>query len=53
MKTSELFSKDDSYVNIAKSAFCADGVGIGIGPGVSSAVQILDPSLKPPATSSG
>jgi hypothetical protein len=55
VKTSELFTRDDSYVTKAKSTFYADGlgIGIGIGPGVSSTAQILDPSLKPPTTSSG
>jgi hypothetical protein len=57
VKTSELFTRDDSYVTKAKSTFYADGlgigIGIGIGPGVSSTARILDPSLKPPTTSSG
>lgn len=53
VKTSELFTRDDSYVTKAKSTLYADGLGIGIGPSVSSTAQILDPSLKPPTTSSG
>ena len=55
VKTSELFTRDDSYLTKAKSTLYADGlgIGIGIGPGVSSTAQILDPSLKPPTTSSG
>jgi hypothetical protein len=55
VKTSELFTRDDSYVTKGKSTFYADGIGIGIGigPSVSSTAQILDPSLKPPTTSSG
>lgn len=53
LMASKLFAKDDSYVNKAKSTFYVDGTGIGIGPIVSSTTQILDPSLKPPTSSSG
>ncbi|KAG2695046.1 hypothetical protein I3843_08G172000 [Carya illinoinensis] len=49
VRTSELFTRDDSFVNKAKST--TDGIGIG--PSVSSNAQILDPSLKPPTASSG
>ncbi|XP_041018178.1 plant intracellular Ras-group-related LRR protein 4-like [Juglans microcarpa x Juglans regia] len=52
LMASKLFAKDDSYVNKAKSTFYVEGTGIGIGPIVSSTTQILDPSLKPPTTSS-
>ncbi|KAF5463567.1 hypothetical protein F2P56_019470 [Juglans regia] len=51
VRTSELFTKDDNFVNKARSTFFVDGIGIG--PSVSSNAQILEPSLKPPTTSSG
>lgn len=51
IKTSELFTRDDSYVKKTKSSFYADGIGIGIGPSTSSKTQIFDSSLKPPAIS--
>ena len=51
IKTSELFTRDDSYVKKTKSSFYADGIGIGIGPSTSSKRQIFDSSLKPPAIS--
>lgn len=53
LRASTLFTKDDSYVNKAKSTLYVDGTGIVIGPIVSSTTQILDPSLKSPTTSSG
>lgn len=55
VKTSQLFSKDDSYVSTAKTKFYMDGIGIGlgIGPSVTSTVQIQDPSLKLPTATSG
>lgn len=50
VRTSELFTKDDSFVNKAKSALYVDSIEIR--PSVSSNAQILDSSLKPPITSS-
>lgn len=57
IKTSELFTRDDSYVRKTKSSsFKTDGIGIGIGIGfgpstTSSTPQIFDSSLKPPPIS--
>ena len=54
IKTSELFTRDDSYVKKTKSSFKTDGIGIGIGfrpSTTSSTPQIFDSSLKPPTIS--
>ncbi|KAM4118657.1 hypothetical protein ACB094_02G219400 [Castanea mollissima] len=54
IKTSELFTRDDSYVKKTKSSFHTDGIGIGIGFGpstTSSTPHIFDSSLKPPSIS--
>ncbi|KAK9989974.1 hypothetical protein SO802_024959 [Lithocarpus litseifolius] len=54
IKTSELFTRDDSYVKKTKSSFYTDGIGIGIGfrpSTTSSTPQIFDSSLKPPPVS--
>lgn len=53
-RSSEMFTRDDSYVSKSKSSFYVDGIGIGIGtgPGFSSPKpQIVDPSLKTTAVS--
>ncbi|KAI4327869.1 hypothetical protein L6164_020281 [Bauhinia variegata] len=49
VNTSQLVTRDDSYVKKAKSTFHGDGFGIG--PGISSKPQIVDSSLKPTTTS--
>lgn len=50
--TSELFTRDDSYVMKTKSSFKTDGIGIGFGPSTTSSTpQIFDSSLKPPPIS--
>lgn len=50
VKTSELFTRDDSYVKKAKSSFYSDGIGV-VGTAVSSTSQILDSILKSGAAS--
>lgn len=50
VKTSELFTRDDSYVKKAKSSFYSDGIGV-VGTVVSSTSQILDSTLKSGAAS--
>lgn len=42
--SSELFTRDDSYVKKTKSSFYVDGIGAG--PGFSKKPQIVDSSLK-------
>ncbi|GMH06619.1 hypothetical protein Nepgr_008459 [Nepenthes gracilis] len=50
--SSELFTRDDSYVIKAKTASQVDGIGggVGFGSGVSSTPRILDSSLKTVST---
>lgn len=50
VKTSELFTRDDSYVKKAKSSFYSDGIGV-VGTVVSSTPQIHDSTLKSGAVS--
>lgn len=50
VKTSELFTRDDSYVKKAKSSFYSDGIGV-VGTAVSSTSQIVDSTLKSGAAS--
>ncbi|CAN4078569.1 unnamed protein product [Withania somnifera] len=51
-KMSELYSRDDSYLNKAKATFLVDGIGVGLRSGdVSSGPKILDSTLKPAITS--
>ncbi|XP_057973193.1 plant intracellular Ras-group-related LRR protein 4-like isoform X2 [Malania oleifera] len=51
-KTSELFTRDDSYLMKAKPTFFGEGIGsVGLRPGDSTMPQILDSSLKPAITS--
>ncbi|XP_061346053.1 plant intracellular Ras-group-related LRR protein 4-like isoform X2 [Gastrolobium bilobum] len=52
VKTSELFTRDDSYVKKVKSTFYSNGYGIE--PSIPSKPQILDSSLNlKPTTTSG
>uniref|UniRef100_A0A2P2QQ15 Uncharacterized protein MANES_01G157200 n=1 Tax=Rhizophora mucronata TaxID=61149 RepID=A0A2P2QQ15_RHIMU len=51
--SSDLFSKDDSYVKKAKSSFYPGGIAPLGASVVPSAPQILDSTLKSPATTSG
>ncbi|KAF5735873.1 plant intracellular Ras-group-related LRR protein 4 [Tripterygium wilfordii] len=49
VQSSELFSRDDSFVKKTKSSFYTDGIGVG--HGVSTSPQILDSTLKSTPTS--
>ncbi|KAK9285667.1 hypothetical protein L1049_024866 [Liquidambar formosana] len=49
VKSSELFTRDDSYLKKGKATFFVDGIGAG--PLGSLTPQILDSSLKPASTS--
>ncbi|PIN20494.1 Ras suppressor protein (contains leucine-rich repeats) [Handroanthus impetiginosus] len=52
MASTALFTKDDTYVKKPKAAFQTDGMVVGIRSGDASTVpQIVDPTLKPVATS--
>lgn len=45
--SSELFSKDDSFVKKAKTGFRMDGIGAGLRADISPYPQIVDSTLKP------
>lgn len=45
--TSELVSKDDSFVKKAKTGFRMDGIGTGLRADISPSPQIVDSTLKP------
>lgn len=45
--STELFSKDDSFVKKAKTGFHVDGLGAGLRADISPSPQILDSTLKP------
>ncbi|XP_060191736.1 plant intracellular Ras-group-related LRR protein 4-like [Lycium barbarum] len=49
VKASELYSRDDSYLNKAKATFLVDGIGAGLrsGDAYSSGPKIVDSTLKP------
>ncbi|TMW96437.1 hypothetical protein EJD97_007349 [Solanum chilense] len=48
IKASELYSRDDSYLNKAKATFLVDGIGVGLRSGdASSGLKIVDSTLKP------
>ncbi|KAF5730705.1 plant intracellular Ras-group-related LRR protein 4 [Tripterygium wilfordii] len=49
VQSSELFTRDDSFVKKAKSSFYTDRIGVG--HGVSTSPQILDSTLKSTFTS--
>ncbi|KAL6993333.1 Plant intracellular Ras-group-related LRR protein 4 [Sarracenia purpurea var. burkii] len=50
-KTSELFTRDDSYVKKAKATSFMDGTGVGLRSRDAFKPQIWDSSLKSPSTS--
>ncbi|PHU26619.1 Plant intracellular Ras-group-related LRR protein 4 [Capsicum chinense] len=53
VKASEMCSRDDSYLNRAKTTFLVDGIGVGLRAGdASSGPKIVDSTLKA-ATMSG
>lgn len=48
IKASELYSRDDSYLNKAIATFLVDGIGVGLRSGdASSGPKIVDSTLKP------
>ncbi|KAK4368238.1 hypothetical protein RND71_012030 [Anisodus tanguticus] len=52
VKVSEVYSRDDSYLNKAKATFLVDGIGVGLRSGdASSGPKIVDSTLKPATTS--
>ncbi|CAN4083615.1 unnamed protein product [Withania somnifera] len=51
-KSSDLYSRDDTYLKKAKATFLVDGIGVGLrSVDVSSGPKILDSTLKPATTS--
>ncbi|KAF8377956.1 hypothetical protein HHK36_031345 [Tetracentron sinense] len=46
-RSSELFTRDDSYVKKAKGTFYVNRIGVGQAQASSSRLQILDSTLKP------
>ncbi|KAH7849969.1 hypothetical protein Vadar_025756 [Vaccinium darrowii] len=52
-KSSELFTRDDTYVKKAKATFYAEGIGGGLRSGDALKPQILDSSLKSPSLKPG
>ncbi|KAJ8567734.1 hypothetical protein K7X08_019942 [Anisodus acutangulus] len=52
VKVSEVYSRDDSFLNKAKATFLVDGIGVGLRSGdASSGPKIVDSTLKPATTS--
>ncbi|KAK4347554.1 hypothetical protein RND71_033893 [Anisodus tanguticus] len=52
VKASQVYSRDDSYLNKAKATFLVDGIGVGLRSGdASSGPKIVDSTLKPATTS--
>ncbi|XP_050228421.1 plant intracellular Ras-group-related LRR protein 4-like [Mercurialis annua] len=51
--SSELFTRDDSYVTKVKPSLYSEGIGGRVGGGVSVTPRIVDSSLKTTATASG
>uniref|UniRef100_M1B2C8 Leucine-rich repeat-containing protein n=1 Tax=Solanum tuberosum TaxID=4113 RepID=M1B2C8_SOLTU len=52
IKASELYSRDDSYLNKAKATFLVDGIGVGLRSGDAlSGPKIVDSTLKPASIS--
>ncbi|KAJ8545136.1 hypothetical protein K7X08_017719 [Anisodus acutangulus] len=52
VKASQVYSRDDSYLNMAKATFLVDGIGVGLRSGdASSGPKIVDSTLKPATTS--
>ncbi|XP_059645251.1 plant intracellular Ras-group-related LRR protein 4 isoform X2 [Cornus florida] len=49
VKSSELFTRDDTYLKKAKASFYGDGIGGGLRSSDLSKPQILDSTLKPPS----
>ncbi|KAI8536737.1 hypothetical protein RHMOL_Rhmol10G0280400 [Rhododendron molle] len=52
-KSSQLFTRDDTYVKKAKATLYVDGIGGGLRSGDALKPQILDTSLKSPSLKSG